>query len=52
VGTVADSRADLSAEIRVVKADLEAVETAIIKWIVATMLASAALRITIAKFVH
>ena len=34
------------------KADLGAVETAIIKWIVATVLASAALAFTIAKFVH
>jgi hypothetical protein len=34
------------------KADLAAVETAIIKWIVATVLTSAALAFTIAKFVH
>jgi hypothetical protein len=34
------------------KADMAAVETAIIKWIVATVLASAALAFTIAKFVH
>ena len=34
------------------KADVAAVETAIVKWIVATVLASAALAFTIAKFVH
>jgi hypothetical protein len=34
------------------KADVAAVETVIIKWIVATVLASAALAFTIAKFVH
>jgi hypothetical protein len=34
------------------KADLAAAETAIIKWIVATVLATAALAFTIAKFVH
>jgi hypothetical protein len=32
--------------------DVAAVETAIVKWIVATVLASAALAFTIAKFVH
>jgi hypothetical protein len=35
-----------------VRADLAAAETAIIKWIVATVLATAALAFTIAKFVH
>ena len=40
------------ADIADVKADMAAVETAIIKWIVATVLASAALAFTIAKFVH
>ena len=34
------------------KADVAAIETKIIKWIVATVLASAALAFTIAKFVH
>ena len=34
------------------KADVAALETAIIKWIIATTLASAALAFTIAKFVH
>jgi hypothetical protein len=34
------------------KADVAAVEAAIIKWIIATVLASAALAFTIAKFVH
>ena len=40
------------ADVAEVKADVAAVETTIIKWIVATMLASAALTFTIAKFVH
>jgi hypothetical protein len=34
------------------KADLAAVEASIIKWIISTVLASAALAFTIAKFVH
>ena len=34
------------------KADMAAMETAIIKWIIATVLASAGLAFTIAKFVH
>jgi hypothetical protein len=40
------------ADVADVKADVAAVETVIIKWIVATVLASAALAFTIAKFVH
>jgi hypothetical protein len=40
------------ADVAEVKADVAAVETVIIKWIVATVLASAALTFTIAKFVH
>jgi hypothetical protein len=44
--------ADVSAAVGQVKADVAAVETAIVKWIVATVLASAALAFTIAKFVH
>jgi hypothetical protein len=44
--------ADVRAGVGQVKADVAAVETAIIKWIVATVLASAALTFTIAKFVH
>ena len=44
--------ADVKAAVGQVKADVAAVETAIIKWIVATVLASAALAFTIAKFVH
>jgi len=40
------------ADVADVKADVAAVETTIIKWIVATVLASAALAFTIAKFVH
>ena len=40
------------ADVAEVKANVAAVETVIIKWIVATMLASAALTFTIAKFVH
>jgi hypothetical protein len=43
---------DVRAAVGQVKADVAAVETAIIKWIVATVLASAALAFTIAKFVH
>ena len=34
------------------KADVAALEAAIIKWIIATVLASAGLAFTIAKFVH
>jgi hypothetical protein len=44
--------ADVRTGVGQVKADVAAVETAIIKWIVATVLASAALAFTIAKFVH
>ena len=44
--------ADVRAAVGQVKADVAAAETAIIKWIVATVLASAALAFTIAKFVH
>ena len=46
------TKADVAAEIGQVKAGLAALETAIIKWIVATTLTSAALAFTIAKFVH
>ena len=52
---IADVRttiADVRTAVGQVKADVAAVETAIIKWIVATVLASAALAFTIAKFVH
>jgi hypothetical protein len=44
--------ADVRAEVVQVKADVAATETAIIKWIIATVLASTALAFTIAKFVH
>ena len=44
--------ADVRAAVGQVKVDVAAVETAIIKWIVATVLASAALAFAIAKFVH
>ena len=44
--------ADLGTEVGQFKADVAAVETRIIKWIVATVLASAGLAFTIAKFVH
>ena len=44
--------ADVRAGVGQVKADLAAVQTVIIKWIVAAMLASSALAFTIAKFVH
>jgi len=40
------------ADVADVRVDLAAAETAIIKWIIATVLASAALAFTIAKFVH
>jgi hypothetical protein len=54
---VSELRSQVSAILSVIphlatKADVAAVETAIIKWIVATVLASAALAFTIAKFVH
>ena len=44
--------ADVRAAVSQVKTDVAAVETAIVKWIVATVLASAGLAFTIAKFVH
>lgn len=44
--------ADVRTAVGLLKADVAAVEAAIIKWIVATMLTSAALAFTIAKFVH
>ena len=44
--------ADVRTAVGQLEADVAAAETAIIKWIVATMLASAALAFTIAKFVH
>jgi len=40
------------ADVADAKADVAALETVIKKWIVATVLASAALAFTIAKFVH
>jgi hypothetical protein len=54
---VAELRSQVSAILAIIphlarKADVAAVETTIIKWIVATVLASAALAFTIAKFVH
>jgi hypothetical protein len=54
---VAELRSQVSAILAIIphlatKADVAAVETVIIKWIVATVLASAALAFTIAKFVH
>jgi hypothetical protein len=49
---VGQVRADLSAGLGQAQANLAAAETAIIKWIIATVLASAALAFTIAKFVH
>jgi hypothetical protein len=47
-----DDVADVRVGVGQVKADVAAAETAIIKWIVATVLTSAALAFTIAKFVH
>ena len=54
---VSELRSQVSAILAIIphlatKADVAAVETVIIKWIVATVLASAALAFTIAKFVH
>ena len=46
------TKADVAGAVGQIKADMAAVETAIIKWIIATVLASAALAFTIAKFVH
>ena len=44
--------ADVRTAVGQLEADIAAAETAIIKWIVATVLTSAALAFTIAKFVH
>ena len=44
--------ADVRAAVGQLKADVAAVEAAIIKWIVAGLLASDALAFAIAKFVH
>ena len=46
------TKADVTAAVGQLRADMAAMETAIIKWIIATTLASAALAFTIAKFVH
>ena len=46
------TKADVTAAVGQLKADMAAMETAIIKWTIATVLASAALAFTIAKFVH
>ena len=46
------TKADVTAAVGQLKADMAGMETAIIKWIIATTLASAALAFTIAKFVH
>ena len=63
-GHVAELRAQVSAILAVIphlatkadvadlKAEVASIEIKIIKWIVATVLASAALAFTIAKFVH
>ena len=45
-------KADLSAGLGHAQANLAAAETAIIKWIIATVLTSAGLAFAIAKFVH
>lgn len=49
---VADFKAAVNAEFGDVRAAMASMETRIIKWIVATVLASATLAFTIAKFVH
>jgi hypothetical protein len=46
------TKADVTAAVGQLRADMAAMVTAIIKWIIATTLASAALAFTIAKFVH
>jgi hypothetical protein len=46
------TKADVTAAVGQLRADMAGMETAIIKWIIATTLASAALAFTIAKFVH
>ena len=43
---------ELKADVIAVKVDVASIETAIIKWIIATTLASASLAFAIAKFVH
>jgi hypothetical protein len=49
---VADFKAAVNADFGDVRAGMASMETRIIKWIVATVLASATLAFTIAKFVH
>ena len=54
---VSELRSQVSAILAIIphlatKADVAAVEAAIIKWIIATVLATAALAFTIAKYVH
>jgi hypothetical protein len=44
--------ADVRTDVKELKVDVASIETAIIKWIIATTLASAGLAFTIAKFVH
>jgi hypothetical protein len=46
------TKADLRSEIGSVRGEIRAVETAIIKWIIAIVISSAGLAFTIAKFVH
>jgi hypothetical protein len=50
--SVGQVKGDLAASVGQLKADVAAAETAIIKWSVATVLASAALAFAIAKLVH
>src|SRR3954462_5561230 len=44
--------ADVRTEVKELKTDVASIETAIIKWIIATTLATAGLAFAIAKFVH
>jgi hypothetical protein len=46
------TKADLMASVADLRASVAAVETSIIKWIIATTLATGGLAFTIAKFVH
>jgi hypothetical protein len=46
------TKADLMAAVADLRASVAAVETAIIKWIIATILATGGLAFAIAKFVH
>ena len=46
------TKADVTGGVGQLKADMAAMETAIIKWIIATVLTTAGIAFSIAKFVH